>query len=59
MADTADLLVLGGYYGTGVRGGIMGTFLMGCYDKESGKFKTVTKVANGTLYFALSLYLSL
>jgi DNA ligase-3 len=47
MADSADLLVLGSYFGTGSRGGIMGSFLMGCYDEESKTYKTVCKVANG------------
>ncbi|AGY97701.1 CPXV188 protein [Cowpox virus] len=43
MADSADLVVLGAYYGKGAKGGIMAVFLMGCYDDESGKWKTVTK----------------
>ena len=37
MADSADLVCLGGYYGTGRRavasGGMVSVFLMGCYDK--------------------------
>ena len=44
MADSADLLVLGAYYGTGSRGGVMGSFLMGCYDKKTDTYKTVCKV---------------
>lgn len=47
MADTADLLVLGGYYGTGNKGGILSVFLMGVRDPGSGDFLTVTKVGNG------------
>ncbi|QHR82671.1 DNA ligase [Brazilian porcupinepox virus 1] len=43
MADSADLVVLGAYYGKGNRGGIMSIFLMGCYDEEIKKWKTVTK----------------
>lgn len=47
MADTADLVVLGAYYGTGSRGGMKSIFLMGCLDEETQKWHTVTKVANG------------
>jgi len=47
MADTADLVVLGAWYGTGNRGGIMSIFLMGCYDAHSRQWKTVTKVHSG------------
>ncbi|APG58354.1 DNA ligase [BeAn 58058 virus] len=44
MADSADLVVLGAYYGKGKRyGGIKSIFLMGCYDKETDTWKTVTK----------------
>ena len=35
MADTADLVVLGAWYGTGNKGGLMSVFLMGCYDENS------------------------
>jgi len=44
MADSADLLVLGAYYGTGDKGGKLSVFLMGCYDRDSKTFKTVCKV---------------
>lgn len=47
MADTADLVVLGAYYGTGKFGSKMSIFLMGCYDTEDKVWKTVCKVANG------------
>ncbi|AFB76951.1 DNA ligase [Cotia virus SPAn232] len=44
MADSADLVVLGAYYGKGKRyGGIMSIFLMGCYDEDTNTWKTVTK----------------
>jgi hypothetical protein len=46
MADTADLVVLGAYYGTGSKGGILSTFLMGCQDSK-GIWRTVCKVGNG------------
>lgn len=47
MADTADLVVLGAFYGKGSNGGIMSSFLMGCFDPDSGKWCTVTKCSGG------------
>ena len=47
MADTADLVVLGAWYGTGKKGGKMSVFLMGCYDECINKWCTVTKVHSG------------
>uniref|UniRef100_A0A8B9JCK2 DNA ligase n=1 Tax=Astyanax mexicanus TaxID=7994 RepID=A0A8B9JCK2_ASTMX len=47
MADTADLVVLGGFFGSGSKGGIMSSFLMGCYDPDSKKWCTVTKCSGG------------
>lgn len=47
MADTADLVVLGAWYGTGKKGGMMSVFLMGCYDARIKKWCTVTKVHTG------------
>ncbi|AAL69869.1 SPV130 DNA ligase-like ptorein [Swinepox virus] len=43
IADSVDLVVLGSYYGKGSRGGIQSIFLMGCYDPNDCKWKTVTK----------------
>jgi len=47
MADSADLVVLGGYLGTGNKGGMCSVFLMGCYCTASNVWKTVCKVGNG------------
>ncbi|XP_054481540.1 DNA ligase 3 [Anoplopoma fimbria] len=47
MADTADLVVLGAFYGKGSNGGIMSSFLMGCHDPHSKKWCTVTKCSGG------------
>ncbi|XP_078046175.1 DNA ligase 3 [Augochlora pura] len=47
MADTADLVVLGAWYGTGNKGGMKSVFLMGCYDEEHRQWLTVTKVHTG------------
>ncbi|XP_072037011.1 DNA ligase 3-like [Amphiura filiformis] len=43
MADSADLIVLGAYYGTGNKGGIMSTYLLGVHNPSSDGFLTVTK----------------
>ncbi len=47
MADSADLVVLGAWYGTGKKGGMLSIFLMGCFDKTQNVWKTVTKVHTG------------
>ena len=47
MADNADLVVLGAWYGTGNKGGMMSVFLMGCYDEDRDTWVTVTKVHTG------------
>lgn len=47
MADSVDLVVLGGYFGTGSKGGLISVYLMGVYDKKSDQYKTVCKVGNG------------
>lgn len=44
MGDSADLIVLGMYYGTGSKGGKMSVFLMGVFDEDSKTYKTVCKV---------------
>jgi DNA ligase-3 len=47
MADTADLVVLGAYYGTGNKGGMKSIFLMGVLNAKNNTWHTVTKVGNG------------
>lgn len=47
MADTADLVVLGAYFGTGNKGGLMSIFLMGVYDPKEKVWLTVTKCGSG------------
>lgn len=47
MADSADLVVLGAYFGTGSKGGIMSIFLMGVYDTTNDQWCTVTKCGSG------------
>ena len=47
MADSADLVCLGAFYGTGNKGGMMSVFLMGSYDSDNDIWCTVSKVGNG------------
>ncbi len=47
MIDTVDLVVVGGFYGKGRRGGKIGTLLMAAYDPKTDTFKTVCKVGSG------------
>ncbi|KAJ9577033.1 hypothetical protein L9F63_006381 [Diploptera punctata] len=47
MADSADLVVLGAWFGTGQKGGMMSVFLMGCFDPNRKVWCTVTKVHTG------------
>eukprot|EP00794_Sanderia_malayensis_P006365 gene6365-7097_t len=47
MADSADLVVLGAYFGTGNKGGLMSVFLMGCFNPHNKKWVTVAKCGNG------------
>ena len=42
-----QLVVLGGWYGTGNKGGLVSVWLMGCYDTAARRWCTVTKVGNG------------
>ena len=45
MADSADLVVLGAYFGTGAYGGMMSVFLMGSYDPDEEKWKARSRNA--------------
>ncbi|XP_037027117.1 DNA ligase 3 [Bradysia coprophila] len=47
MADSADLVVIGAWFGTGKKGGMLSIFLMGCFDETRNVWKTVTKVHTG------------
>ncbi|KAK7600957.1 hypothetical protein V9T40_008398 [Parthenolecanium corni] len=43
-ADSVDLVVLGAWYGTGQKGGMMNVFLLGCFNPDDRSWRSVTKV---------------
>lgn len=47
MADAADLVVLGAWFGTGKMGGMLSVYLMGSWDERTRCWCTVTKVHTG------------
>ncbi len=47
MNDTVDLVAVGGFSGRGKRAGAYGALLMAVYNREDGRFETVTKLGTG------------